>query len=75
MDLAANQILMQAFLLVANLLDGFATAAEVFGGRAIGARSRAVLVQIVRRSAALSLGWTCCSPPCSSSSSPGMCVP
>jgi MATE family multidrug resistance protein len=58
MDLAANQILMQAFLLVANLLDGFATAAEVFGGRAIGARSRAVLVQIVRRSAALSLGWS-----------------
>jgi len=58
MDLAANQILMQAFLLVANLLDGFATAAEVFGGRAIGAGSRAVLVQIVRRSAALSLGWS-----------------
>jgi MATE family multidrug resistance protein len=57
MDLAANQILMQAFLLVANLLDGFATAAEVFGGRAIGARSRAALVQIVRRSAVLSLGW------------------
>jgi len=58
MDLAANQILMQAFLLVANLLDGFATAAEVFGGRAIGAGSRGALVQIVRRSAALSLGWS-----------------
>jgi MATE family multidrug resistance protein len=58
MDLAANQILMQAFLLVANLLDGFATAAEVFGGRAIGGGSRTALVQIVRRSAALSLGWS-----------------
>jgi MATE family multidrug resistance protein len=58
MDLAANQILMQAFFLVANLLDGFATAAEVFGGRAIGAGSRTALVQIVRRSAALSLGWS-----------------
>lgn len=58
MDLAANQILMQAFLLVANLLDGFATAAEVFGARAIGANSRRALVQIVRRNALLSLGWS-----------------
>jgi len=58
LDLAANQILLQAFLLVANLLDGFATAAEVFGGRAWGTGSRAALVQIVRRSAALSLGWS-----------------
>ena len=58
LDLAANQILMQVFLLVANLLDGFATAAEVFGGRAIGSGSRAALVQIVRRTAALSLGWS-----------------
>jgi len=58
MDLAANQILMQAFLVIANLLDGFATAAEVFGGRAIGAGSRRALVHIVRRSAALSLGWS-----------------
>ena len=57
MDLAANQILMQAFLLVANLLDGFATAAEVFGARAVGADSRHALVQIVRRCAWLSLGW------------------
>jgi MATE family multidrug resistance protein len=56
--LAANQILMQAFLLVANLLDGFAIAAEVFGARAIGAGSRTVLIQIVKRSALLSLGWS-----------------
>jgi multidrug resistance protein, MATE family len=57
MDLAANQILMQAFLLVANLLDGFATAAEVYGARAIGAGSRTLLVQIVKRNAVLSLAW------------------
>jgi MATE family multidrug resistance protein len=56
--LAANQILMQAFLLVANLLDGFAVAAEVFGARAIGAGSREALVTIVRRSAQLSLCWS-----------------
>ena len=57
-ELAANQILMQAFLLVANLLDGFAVAAEVFGARAIGAGSRSALVRIVRRNAALSLAWS-----------------
>ena len=56
--LAANQILLQAFLLVANLLDGFAVAAEVFGARAIGAGSRAALTQIVKRNALLSLGWS-----------------
>jgi len=55
--LAANQILMQAFLLVANLLDGFAVAAEVFGARAIGAGSRGALVEVVKRTAILSLGW------------------
>ncbi len=58
LDLAANQILMQAFLLVANLLDGFATAAEVYGARAIGAGSRIALVRIVRRCALLSLAWS-----------------
>jgi multidrug resistance protein, MATE family len=58
MELAANQILMQALLLTANLLDGFATAAEVFGARAIGTGSRAALVHIVRRNAWLSLGWS-----------------
>jgi len=58
MELAANQILMQALLLTANLLDGFATAAEVFGARAIGTGSRATLVHIVRRNAWLSLGWS-----------------
>jgi MATE family multidrug resistance protein len=56
--LAANQILMQAFLLVANLLDGFAIAAEVFGARAIGAGSRPLLIEIVRRTALLSVLWS-----------------
>jgi MATE family multidrug resistance protein len=56
--LAANQILMQAFFVVANLLDGFAVAAEVFGARAIGFGSRAALVEIVKRNALLSLGWS-----------------
>jgi MATE family multidrug resistance protein len=56
--LAANQVLMQAFMLMANLLDGFAIAAEVFGARAIGAESRTRLVAIVRRTAVLSLGWS-----------------
>jgi MATE family multidrug resistance protein len=55
--LAANQILMLLFLLVANLLDGIAIAAEVFGARAIGAGSRIALVEIVRRSLRLSLVW------------------
>jgi MATE family multidrug resistance protein len=56
--LAANQILVQAFLLVANLLDGFAIAAEVFGARAVGAGSRIALVRIVKRNALLSLAWS-----------------
>ena len=56
--LAANQILMQMFLLVANLLDGFAIAAEVYGARAIGSGSRTTLVEIVKRNAWLSLGWS-----------------
>jgi MATE family multidrug resistance protein len=56
--LAANQVLMQVFMLVANLLDGFAIAAEVFGARAIGAGSRNALVAIVRRSARLAFGWS-----------------
>jgi MATE family multidrug resistance protein len=58
LPLAANQILMQAFLLVANLLDGFAIAAEVFGARALGVGSRPLLIRIVKRTALLSLGWS-----------------
>lgn len=58
LELAANQILMQAFMVCANLLDGFATAAEVFGARAIGAGARDALLTTVRRSALLSLIWS-----------------
>lgn len=58
LELAANQILMQAFMLCANLLDGFATAAEVFGARAIGAGDRSALMTTVHRSAWLSLAWS-----------------
>jgi MATE family multidrug resistance protein len=57
LELAVNQILMQAFMVCANLMDGFAIAAEVFGARAIGAGARATLIATVRRCAALSLGW------------------
>jgi MATE family multidrug resistance protein len=57
LTLAANQILLQAFLLMANLLDGFAIAAEVYGGRAVGAGDRAALTHVVKRCALLSLAW------------------
>jgi len=58
LELAANQILLQAFMVCANLLDGFATAAEVYGARAIGAKARAALSMTVRRCAWLSLIWS-----------------
>ncbi|MDN0074042.1 MATE family efflux transporter [Crenobacter sp. SG2303] len=58
LELAANQILLQAFMVCANLLDGFATAAEVHGARAIGAKARAALVVTVQRNAWLSLAWS-----------------
>ncbi|WP_166726970.1 MATE family efflux transporter [Crenobacter cavernae] len=58
LELAANQILLQAFMLCANLLDGFAIAAEVFGARAIGAGARDSLIATVRRAAWLSLAWS-----------------
>ncbi|KZE25920.1 MATE family efflux transporter [Crenobacter luteus] len=58
LELAANQILLQLFMLCANLLDSFAVAAEVHGARAIGAGSRAALIVNVRRAAWLSLAWS-----------------
>jgi MATE family multidrug resistance protein len=57
MTLAANQIVLQAFMLCVSLLDGFAVAAEVHGARAIGAASPGALETIVRRCAWLSLIW------------------
>ena len=51
--LAANQILLQFMHVTAFGLDGFAFAAEVFVGQAMGARNRAAL----RRGALLSSAW------------------
>lgn len=58
LTLAANQLLLQAFMVCVSLLDGFAVAAEVHGAHAIGARNRAGLRVVVRRCAWLSLGWS-----------------
>ncbi|RMC99903.1 MATE family efflux transporter [Aquitalea palustris] len=58
LTLAANQLLLQAFMVCVSLLDGFAVAAEVYGARAIGAGSRSGLVLVVRRCGWLSLGWS-----------------
>lgn len=57
LTLAANQVLMQFFLLVANLLDGVSLAAEVFVGRAVGAANGAALRHVVRRGAGLAVVW------------------
>jgi MATE family multidrug resistance protein len=54
--LAANQILMTLFHVGSYFLDGLATAAEQFAGRAVGARYRPAF----ERSLKLSLGWGLC---------------
>lgn len=46
--LAANAILLALFDVTAYVLDGFAHAAEVFAGRAVGARARARFAEAVR---------------------------
>jgi MATE family multidrug resistance protein len=51
--LAANQILITFFFVGSYFLDGLATAAEQFAGRAIGARYRPAF----ERSLALSIAW------------------
>ncbi|WP_298952118.1 MATE family efflux transporter [uncultured Methylobacterium sp.] len=51
--LAANAVLQNLFLIGSFFLDGFATAAEVLCGQALGARDEAGF----RRAARLSLGW------------------
>lgn len=53
--LAANAVLMNLFLVSAYLLDGFATAAEQLGGRAVGARYRPAFDRTVRLTVAASL--------------------
>ncbi|VAV91264.1 DNA-damage-inducible protein F [hydrothermal vent metagenome] len=51
--LAANQVLLQFFTVIAYVLDGFAFAAEALVGQALGARNRRAL----RRAALLTSGW------------------
>ena len=57
LTLAANQILLQAYLLVATLIDGVSLGAEVFVGRAVGARHADALRHVVRRSATMAAFW------------------
>ncbi|MFV2093800.1 MAG: MATE family efflux transporter, partial [Hyphomicrobiales bacterium] len=54
--LAANAVLMHFFTLGANILDGFATAAEQLVGYAIGARRRRAMTRAVRLTVVWSLG-------------------
>lgn len=54
--LAANAILMHLQAFVAYGLDGFAHAAEILAGGAVGARSRAAFRQAVRTSTVWALG-------------------
>jgi len=51
--LAANAILMHFFTIGANILDGFATAAEQMVGYAIGARRRRAVIRTVQ----MTYGW------------------
>lgn len=55
--LAANAVLWNLFLLGGFFLDGFATAAEILCGRAVGARDRTAFSAAVRASLVLSLGF------------------
>ncbi|MEM8877215.1 MAG: MATE family efflux transporter [Pseudomonadota bacterium] len=52
--LAANAVLLNFLMLGAHFLDGLATAAEQFAGRAVGARYKPAFVQSVR----LTLIWS-----------------
>ena len=51
--LAANAVLLNFFMISGFLLDGFATAAEQLGGRAVGANNRSAFLQATR----LTLVW------------------
>src|SRR5690606_28394010 len=57
LTLAANQILLQAYLLVATLIDGVSLGAEVYVGRAVGARNADALRHVVARSAVMAAFW------------------
>ncbi len=47
--LAANTILMELYLLVSYVMDGFAFAGEALGGRFIGAQNRTAFDEMLRR--------------------------
>lgn len=55
--LAANQLLLQSYLLLATLIDGVSLGVEVYTGRAVGARDAAALRHVVSRGAVMALGW------------------
>lgn len=55
--LAANQLLLQSYLLVATLIDGVALGVEVYAGRAVGARATAALRHVVSKGARMALLW------------------
>lgn len=55
--LAANQLLLQSYLLLATLIDGVSLGVEVYAGRAVGARDPAALRHVVSRGAVMAIGW------------------
>ena len=55
--LAANQLLLQSYLLVATLIDGVSLGVEVYAGRAVGARDPAALRHVVSRGARMAVLW------------------
>lgn len=57
LTLAGNQILLQFYLLVATLIDGVSLGAEVYVGRAVGAKRADALSHVVKRSAVMALFW------------------
>lgn len=57
LTLAANQETLQFYLLVATLIDGVSVGAEVYVGRAVGARRVDALRHVVGRSARMALVW------------------
>lgn len=55
--LAANQLLLQSYLLLATLIDGVSLGVEVYTGRAVGARDARALRHVVSRGARMALLW------------------
>ena len=66
--LAANALLMNFYLIGGYFLDGFASAAEQFAGRSIGARFRPAFERAVKLTLAGAICWPDCWPSRSGSS-------